>query len=278
MTRAGAPTRARSELIANGRRLRAERIPSPPDAGFDAATLVFLHEGLGCVEFWGSFPDALCARLRLPGLLYDRWGYGGSEPFDRPRSHRYLHEEATDFLPEVLAGAEVERPILIGHSDGGSIALLYAAAFPDTPLAVVTEAAHVMVEADTLRGIEAARLAWEAGSLRRSLERYHGARAEQVFTAWADTWLDPAFATWNVEAEIRGIRAPLLILQGQDDEYGTPAQIAAIAQSVGGPVESHLIPGCAHVPHHQARDRVLDLMARFVGSVVSPDAGSAAPG
>jgi len=263
-----APTvRHELTITANGRCLRAVRIePVAPDPG--GPTLVFLHEGLVSIGFWKDFPDLLCGRLHLSGLVYDRWGHGGSDPFDRPRTVGYLHEEAQGFLPEVLAAAGVERPVLIGHSDGGSIALLFAAAYPDRPVAVVTEAAHVLVEAITLAGIRAAVAAWEAGRLRATLKRYHGAKAEAVFRGWADCWLSPAFRDWSIEAEIGALRAPLLALQGADDEYGSPDQLGRIAKSVAGPVRSVLISSCGHVPHHRARALTLDLIAGFLESVL----------
>ena len=230
----------------------------------DKKTIVFLHEGLGCIGFWKDFPDLLCARLGLQGLVYDRWGYGASDPFDRPRTTKYLEDEARQALPELLDAAGIERPILVGHSDGASIALLFAAAFPERPLAVVSEAAHVFVEEEALAGIRLAVQAFESGDLERRLERHHGDKTKDVFDAWADTWLSPGFRDWNIEAALPAIRAPLLLLQGVDDEYGTAAQVEKIAKGVSGPVESHLLPGCGHVPHHQARERVLDLMTAFI--------------
>ncbi len=250
-------------LQAAGHRLAAERVL--PANALVGPTLVFLHEGLGCIAFWKDFPDALCARLGLFGLVYDRWGYGASDPFDRPRTPRYLEDEAIFSLPEVLAAAGIDRPILVGHSDGASIALLFAAAFPERPLAVVSLAAHVFVEEEALAGIRLAVQAFASGDLERRLERHHGEKTKKVFEAWADTWLSPAFRDWNIEAALPRIRAPLLLIQGAEDEYGTAAQVEAIARAVSGPVESHLLPGCGHVPHHQARERVLDLTAEFIG-------------
>lgn len=261
----------RFEIVAGGRRLLAERL-SPP-AATAGPVLVFLHEGLGSIGLWKDFPAALCRRLHRPGLVYDRWGYGGSEPLDRPRTARYLHDEAERFLPEVLAATGVERPVLIGHSDGGSIALLYAAAFPDRPVALVTEAAHVFVEPETLAGIRAAVEAFRTTDLKRRLARHHGDKTAGLFAAWADTWLAPGFASWNIEAALPRVTAPLLVLQGADDEYGTPAQVEAIARGVSGPVETHLLPACAHVPHHQARAAVLELTAGFVERWAEPRPG-----
>ena len=267
MTSAYRTHRERFELMARRRRLAAEWVrveDAPCESAIEHPTLVFLHEGLGCIGFWRSFPDALCARLKLRGLLYDRCGYGASDPLDRPRTPHYLHEEALDFLPDVLEATGVGRPVLVGHSDGGSIALIFAGAHPGRCAAIVTEAAHVFVEPETLAGIRAAEALWTEGPLRRALECHHAAKAGTVFRAWADTWCAPGFAAWNIEAELTAIRVPLLALQGCDDEYGTRAQLGAIVGRVRGPVEAHLIARCAHVPHHQARDLVLDLMEAFL--------------
>jgi pimeloyl-ACP methyl ester carboxylesterase len=251
---------------AGGRRLAAERlVPTGAPAG---PSLVFLHEGLGSIGQWKDFPAELCGRMGLQGLVYDRWGYGGSEALDRQRDARYLHDEAEIFLPAVLEAVGIDRPILVGHSDGGSIALLFAAAFPTTPLAVVTEAAHVFVEEETLQGIHAAVEAWRTTDLRRRLERYHGGKAESVFSAWANTWLSPPFRAWNIEDMLPRITAPLLVIQGEDDEYGTKAQVEAIARGVRGPVATCLVPGCAHVPHLQARPCVIEAIRRFLEPVL----------
>lgn len=228
------------------------------------ATLVFLHEGLGSVGMWRDFPDALCARLGMDGLAYDRWGYGLSDPFDRPRTVRYLHDEALDALPDVLHAAGIEQAVLVGHSDGGSIALLFAARFPELTAAVISEAAHVLVEEVTLEGIRAAVRAYADTDLRQRLVRHHREKTDRVFSAWADCWLSPEFRDWNIEKDIRGITAPLLLIQGQADVYGTMAQIDAIAAAGNGPVERALVTGCGHVPHHERRDEVLALMAEFV--------------
>jgi len=252
----------RAMIEAAGRQLAVARLR--PERPVAEPPLVFLHEGLGCIAMWKDFPAALCARVGREGVVYDRWGYGRSEPLDRPRTPRYLHEEAELFLSAVLDGLGISNAVLFGHSDGGTIALLFAAAWPERTAAVVTEAAHVLVEEITLAGIRAAVAAYAATDLRRRLARYHGDKTDTVFRAWHETWLSPGFRDWNIEAELRRIGAPTLVLQGEDDEYGTPAQVAAIAAGVAGPVETALLPGCAHVPHHQARAAVLELAAGFL--------------
>lgn len=242
--------------------LRRERGPDGPP-------LLFLHEGLGCIALWKDFPAVLCRSLNRDGIVYDRQGYGRSGPLEGPRDPRYLHDEAFRVLPAVLDALGVARAILIGHSDGGTIALLAAGAFPERVAAVVCEAAHVFVEEITLAGIRAAGKAFAEGDLRRRLQRYHGEKTSATFAAWHDTWLSPAFRSWSIEAELPRVTCPALVLQGEDDEYGTPAQVTAIARGVSGPVETALIPGCAHVPHHQARDDVTARIERFLACHVT---------
>jgi pimeloyl-ACP methyl ester carboxylesterase len=255
----------RTTIKAAGRQLAVQRLR--PAAAASGPTLVFLHEGLGCIALWKDFPTRLCERLRLSGIVYDRWGYGHSEPLDRPRTTSYLHDEARVFLPAVLGELGVERCIPIGHSDGGSIALLFASAFPAVTSAIVAEAAHVFVEEITLAGIRAAGIAYATTDLPRRLARYHGAKTDGIFKAWHDTWRSPEFQRWNIEAELPLITCPAQVLQGQDDEYGTPAQVEAIVRGVSGPVESVLLSDCGHTPHQQAADRVLDLIASFVAGL-----------
>jgi pimeloyl-ACP methyl ester carboxylesterase len=247
---------------AAGRALAGVRIRAPRPRR--PATLVFLHEGLGSVSQWRDFPDVVCGRLGMHGLVYDRWGHGLSEPFDRPRTVRYLHDEAYDALPEVLHAAGIGSAVLVGHSDGGSIALLFAARHPELTAAVVSEAAHVFVEEMTLDGIRAAVRAFADTALRRRLARHHREKTDSVFSAWADCWLSPEFRHWNIEADIRGLRSPLLLVQGEADAYGSVTQLDAIEAAAAGPVERLLLPDCGHVPHHERRDEVVETMAKFV--------------
>lgn len=229
--------------------------------------LVFLHEGLGSVAMWKDFPRRLCTMAGCPGLVYDRLGYGKSAPLVQPRSIHYLHEYALIELPQVLAQLLAGRPyIVIGHSDGGSIALLHAAAQPAGLLGVATEAAHVFVEDVTLDGIRAAQVAWDAGKL-GGLERYHGAKTAQIFHAWSDTWLAPPFARWNIEYLLAAIACPVLALQGADDQYGTPAQLDAITARAPAARQA-LLPGCGHTPHQESPAAVLDALAGFIATIV----------
>jgi pimeloyl-ACP methyl ester carboxylesterase len=225
--------------------------------------LVFLHEGLGCTAMWKDFPQRLCALAGCPGLVYDRLGYGLSDPLAGKRSVLYLHEYTLVELPAVLARLLQGRPyIVIGHSDGGSIALLHGATQPAGLLGVVTEAAHVFVEEVTLDGIRTALRAWEAGKL-RGLERYHGDKTATIFHAWADTWLTPAFAQWNIESVLASIACPVLALQGEGDQYGTEAQLASIAAHAPR-ARRQMLPDCGHAPHLENPDATLAAMAAVI--------------
>ncbi len=235
----------------------------------DAPTLVFLHEGLGCVSMWRDFPDRLVAATGCGALIYSRAGYGGSDPIVPPRPVSYLSVEACEVLPRVLAASGVADAILVGHSDGATIALLYAAAVADGPVrGAAILAPHVFIEEVTLAGIREAKTAFEDGDLRPRLARFHGANVDGAFYGWCDTWLNPAFRDWNVEAVLPLVRIPLLIIQGEDDAYGGVEQVRAIAAQVAGPVEAMVLPGCGHSPHVDRRTLVLDAIAGFVSGLL----------
>jgi pimeloyl-ACP methyl ester carboxylesterase len=255
------------QIRAAGHRVYAERIePSAISRITNGTTLVFLHEGLGSVGQWRDFPSLLCERTGLPALVYDRWGYGKSDPFTLPRPASYLHDEALAGLPDVLDECGIGRAILVGHSDGGSIALIFASTRPERVRAVITEAAHVFVESVTLEGIRDAVKVYASTDLGKRLERYHGDKTDLVFHGWADTWLSPEFRDWNIEEFLPGVRCPVLVIQGIDDRYGTPAQVSAIERQVSGPASSLLIR-CGHIPHAEAQAQVLEGMARFIESL-----------
>jgi pimeloyl-ACP methyl ester carboxylesterase len=258
----GKVQRERGRIKAAGRTLAYERLR--PENGSGGPPIVFLHEGLGSIGLWRDYPEALCRRTGREGLVYDRWGYGGSEPLEGKQDLRYLHDEALIFLPAVLDALGLNRVVAYGHSDGGTIALLFAAHAPARAAAIVTEAAHVFVEDVTLQGIRAAVQAFATTDLPQRLARHHGEKTDTVFRAWHETWLSPSFRSWNIEAELAAVRCPALVIQGADDEYGTPAQVEAIARGVSGPIETALLPACAHVPHRQARDAVLALATGFL--------------
>lgn len=230
--------------------------------------LVFLHEGLGCGAMWKDFPQRLCAATGCPGLVYDREGYGQSSPFAAPRSIHYLHQYALVELPALMQRVAPGRAhIVIGHSDGGSIALIYAAGQPPGLRAAVTAAAHVFVEDITLDGIREAVGAHAAGKL-RGLARYHGENAGQVFSAWADTWLAPPFRHWNIEYLLPAIACPLLAVQGSGDQYGSAAQLDAIEKAVPG-ARQLLLPDCGHSPHLEQPEAFVQAIAAFIAPLMA---------
>jgi pimeloyl-ACP methyl ester carboxylesterase len=232
-------------------------------------TLVFLHEGLGTIAVWGDFPDALCHATGCPGVIYERPGYGASDPRPLPWPADVLEQEAEIVLPALLDALRIDRPVLLGHSDGGTIALLYAATFPERVGAVITLAAHVVLDELTAAGVAALEQSWRKGDLRSELERVHGLGAAALFRSWSGLWLDPARRDWSIIERLPLISCPVLAIQGADDEYGLPAQLDAIVDGVAGPAQRLLVPNCAHDPHHQARTVVLERVARFVRSLES---------
>lgn len=231
--------------------------------------LVFLHEGLGCIELWRDFPEKLCLSTGCSGLVYDRKGYGESEPFEDTWPLDYLHQEALIYLPALLKALDVTDTVLIGHSDGGTIALMAASANNDIIRGVITEAAHIFVENITLSGIRRAVKDFETTMLKEKLARYHKKNTETIFYRWANRWLSSEFKGWNIEEYLKKIACPVLALQGEDDEYGTAAQIAGIASFVSGPVDAVLISKCGHVPHFQAQQKVLGEMKQFISKITS---------
>ena len=228
------------------------------------ATLVFLHEGLGSTALWKNFPDRVVEATGCPAVVYSRYGYGKSDGLAQPREVDYMHCEALEALPEVLSALGVHDPILIGHSDGASIALIYAGS--GRPLrALVCMAPHVFVEDITVESIAQAKVTFETTDLARRLGRYHDDPVA-TFRGWNDIWLHPDFRSWNIEAVLPHIQAPLLLIQGNDDQYGTAKQIHATAAQVGGPVETVLLDNCAHSPHADQPDPTLAAIAKFVQS------------
>ena len=238
-----------------------ERIPG----AVNVAPLVLLHEGLGSVAMWRDFPKALAAASSRTVVLYSRLGYGKSDPLDGPRTQRFMHDEAWETLPALCESLKLKNPVLLGHSDGGSIALLYAARYPVSGLVLL--APHVKVEPISLQGIEEARQAYVSTDLRAKLSAYHD-DVDGAFRGWNDIWLHPDFATWNIEAEVAEIAAPILAIQGESDNYGTLEQIESIKRHA---TESHVkllkLPNCGHVPQRDQRDIVLSATVSFLASL-----------
>ena len=243
--------------------------PVSDDSHSIPPTLVFLHEGLGSIAQWRDFPAKLSTMTGLPALVYERWGHGNSDAINTPRTARYLHDEALISLPEILEQLNINDAILIGHSDGGSIALIFAAVHGNKARGVITEAAHIFVEDVTVRGILQAVELYETTDLRHRLYQFHKGNTDLIFRSWADTWIAPWFRTWNIAEYLPHIICPLLAIQGEQDEYGTKAQIESIVNQATSPVEGLMIPNCGHIPHHQAHERVLSEMARFIRSIVN---------
>ncbi len=223
----------------------------------DAPVMVFLHEGLGSVAMWRDFPARLCAAAGARGLVYSRPGYGRSTP--RPAHQRwqpdFMHRQAREVLPALLQTLGVRQPWLFGHSDGGSIALLHAAAFPDAVRAAIVLAPHILVEEVSVRSITQAREAYLQTDLKQRLARYHD-DVDSAFRGWNDIWLDPAFRDWTIAEEIAAITCPVLAIQGVDDEYGTLEQIRGIQRRV--PQAQLLeLPRCGHSPHRDQPEAVI---------------------
>jgi pimeloyl-ACP methyl ester carboxylesterase len=230
------------------------------EVGGREPALVFLHEGLGAVALWRDFPERLAAETGRRALVYSRAGHGGSDVPDEPRTPRFMHDEALDVLPRLLAEHGIEEPILVGHSDGGSIALIHAGRHPVTGLVLL--APHVFVEDLSIASIAEARETFESTDLRERMGRYHR-DAEATFRLWNDIWLAPEFRGWNIEDVLGGVTAPALLIQGAHDQYGTLAQIEAIERGVRGPVERAVLD-CRHAPHLEAPEETLSAAVRFV--------------
>ncbi|MBL8362235.1 MAG: alpha/beta hydrolase [Rubrivivax sp.] len=252
-----------------GRRVRIEHAWLRRERA-DTPLVVFLHEGLGSLAMWKDFPARLVDALGCRGLVYSRPGYGRSTPraageaWDPDFMHLQAHEVLPALLQALGIDAEEERPWLFGHSDGGSIALLYAARFPEAIGGAVVVAPHIVVEDVSVASIAKARTAYETTDLRGRLAKYHD-DPDSAFRGWNDIWLDPRFRDWSIEREIGAIRCPLLAVQGVDDEYGTLAQIRGIARRVPR-TELLELPACGHSPHRDQPDALIAATVRFHGA------------
>ncbi|HUB03563.1 MAG TPA: alpha/beta fold hydrolase [Solirubrobacteraceae bacterium] len=230
----------------------------------DQPPLVLLHEGLGSVGLWRGFPERLADVTQRRTVAFSRYGHGQSDPPPRPRTPSFMHEEALEVLPELLAGLGIEEPILVGHSDGASIALIYAAHHPAR--AVVAIAPHVFVEDMCLTEIRQAREAYETGDLRERMARHHR-DPDAAFLGWNDVWLDPAFPDWNITDEIERVECPLLLIQGERDQYGTMAQLDSIEQRAKNTV-TRLQLDCQHSPPTEMPEETVDAIARFADGLI----------
>ena len=223
-------------------------------------TIVFLHEALGSVAQWRDFPNKISEITCFNVLAYDRLGHGLSDAMLQKRDFNYLQHEAWEVLPSVLEQLGIKKPILWGHSDGGSIALLYASRFPTQ--ALVTEAAHVLTENITLEGIQEA-LTRKAFLIDR-LTRFHGDKTADLFAAWSDTWLQDSFKNWNIEAILKEITCLSLIIQGEKDEYASAEHVNCIVKGIGQNAEPLMIPNCGHAPHKESTELILNHVSNFL--------------
>jgi len=249
-------------LRAAGRRLRGHWRGAGPEA---APTLVFLHDALGCARLWRDIPERLAAASGCGALVYDRWGSGDSAPLEPPFSRDYLLDEALVALPEVLTQARVREAVLVGHSDGAAIALAYAGRHPERVRGVIALAPHLSREARTLRAIDEQIADFRDGDLRARLHRYHGEKTDALFARLVETWTAGAPGEgWGLEPHIRGVRCPVLALQGEDDEFFSAAQLEALCALLPARVQTLRIPRCGHYPQHQAKKPVLAALIAFL--------------
>jgi pimeloyl-ACP methyl ester carboxylesterase len=243
-------------------RRRIEYAAIPGNAGA-AGTLVFLHEGLGSVALWRDFPRKVATRLHAPALLYSRFGYGASDGLTSRRTPRFMHDEALAVLPALLDQLGIDRPILVGHSDGASIALIHAAAAGRPVRALACLAPHAFVEPVCVESIARVRQSYFDTDLKQRLAKRH-TRVDDAFLGWADIWLDPEFLSWSIEDLLGGVDQPLLLVQGRDDEYGTLAQLDRIEARVQGPTRRLVLDRCGHSPHRDQETAVADAIVAFV--------------
>lgn len=247
-------------LTAGGRSLEYACFGPPPGAGL---TLVLLHEGLGCVALWRDFPQSLAAATGCSVVAYSRVGYGQSDPADMPRPLDYMTREALDVLPDVLDTLKIDRAVLVGHSDGATIAAIYAGSVFDPRIrGLVLMAPHFFTEDIGLAAIKQAGEAFATGDLRGKLARYHS-DPYMAFHGWFEAWLHPDFRDWNVEEVIDYLRVPVLAIQGRDDAYGTLAQIDVISDRSYGPVDTLILDDCGHALLCDQPDAVLEGVAEF---------------
>ena len=260
-------------LTLGAQRLEYRMIGPRPDT---APTLVMLHEGLGCVGMWGDFPDKLQAATGAGVFVYSRAGYGQSSPVTLPRPLSFMHQEAQETLPQILDAIGFRRGLLVGHSDGASIAVIYAGSHQDHRVGgVVLIAPHFIVEDVTIASIADMRKAYDSTDLRARLSRWH-TDTDATVHGWSDVWLKGDFRKWDLTEFLAYIRVPVLIVQGEDDQYGTVKQIEIAQEECYCPVEVALLPGAKHSPQREAPAPTLKAIAEFVGKVLQTNAWATA--
>jgi pimeloyl-ACP methyl ester carboxylesterase len=241
-------------------RIATKRIDTYPNK----PTIIFLHDSLGSIELWRNFPEEISTITQCNVLIYDRQGYGKSLPFtSKGRDHNYLENEA-DQLIKLLSFWNIEIPILFGHSDGASIELIAAGKYPKKIKGIITEGAHIFVEKLTLEGIYETIEAYKTTNLKSRLQKYHGEKTEKLFWAWASTWTEERFKSWNIEGFLPTIECPALIIQGESDEYGTLKQVDGIINGIKGYSKQLIIPNVKHTPHKEVPKQIIDNTTTFI--------------
>lgn len=259
-------------FLIDGRNIEAAWHGPSPDR---APTLVLLHEGLGSLSLWRDFPAGLAERTGYGVFVYSRFGYGQSDPVPLPRPLDYMHDEALEILPRLLDAGGIRKTVLVGHSDGASIAAIYAGGRQDFRVrGLVLMAPHFFVEDVSIRSIAAAKKAYDSGDLRQRLAKYHR-DVDVAFRGWNDAWLDPGFRAWRLDEYLAHIRVPVLIVQGKNDEYGTTAQIELAQTECYCPVEVALFDRCGHSPHVDRPEETLDAINGFVRHLLAVHEGLA---
>jgi pimeloyl-ACP methyl ester carboxylesterase len=249
----------------NGKNIESVWHGQAPD---EAPTLIFLHEGLGSVSMWKDFPQKLSRQTGCGALVYSRFGYGKSEKCELPRPLNFMHKEGLEVLPEIIELCGIKKYILVGHSDGASIALIFAgSASANKLLGIVNEAPHVFCESITISSIQKLRENFNSGNLRERLNKHHK-DIDRTFNGWADVWLNNKFFKWNIESFLPRIKVPQLIIQGNDDEYGTLKQVETIVRHSVGSVKTCLLDNCGHSPHRDQQSKTLQVMTQFVRNLL----------
>lgn len=230
----------------------------------NAPLLIFLHEGLGSVRQWKDFPMQLSRKLDCKILLYDRIGYGQSSPVSGERKWDYLHQEAAHFLPVLLDHLNVDKPVnIFGHSDGATLALIFASMFPEMVNKLAIEAPHVIIEEKTAKAVFTVIDEWNSGKLKKRMQKYHSEKADSMFWSWAGFWSNPANYSWSIVPELKAITSPLFFIQGLDDIFGTELQAKIVREGISADYQELLMEDCGHIPHLEMQEFVLEKSAAF---------------
>lgn len=240
---------------------RIDKFPNRP-------TIIFLHDSLGCIKLWRDFPEKLGELTKCNILVYDRQGYGTSCSLLNPKRDNFYLEQEADLLSELMAYWDIDKAILFGHSDGGSIALIAARKYPEKIVGIITEGAHVFVEDITVSGIEEAIQLYKTTDLKTRLEKYHSNKTDEMFWAWASTWTTSEFKDWNIEVFLPKIECPSLIIQGEQDEYGTLKQVEHITNKTKGTSIQMVIPKVKHTPHKEVPKMILEKSSEFINQII----------